>query len=141
MFRIFPKEVGVIVAPRLKGLALLIVPNESLGRHVPAGKVCPGREETVKGAVGGGAGGGLTVAEAGVQVKFGWPKFGWLKMLKNSVRNSIFKRSVSRVVFNTEKSTLSKPGPKTSGKLHHRIADQIGTHGVGHVGEASVTAA
>src|SRR5712692_2385689 len=79
-----------------------MVPNEAFGIHVPAGKVWPEIEATVNGTA------------DGVQEPPGWPKFGWLKMLKNSVRNSRLKRSASRVLFRIEKSKLLNPGPVTA---------------------------
>src|SRR5436853_6641097 len=42
-------------------------------------------------------------------VPFGGPNCGWLKMLKNSVRNSMFARSPIVVFLNTAKSKLLMP--------------------------------
>src|SRR5207245_5146049 len=42
-------------------------------------------------------------------VPFGGPNCGWLKMLKNSVRNSTFARSPIVVFLNTAKSKLLMP--------------------------------
>src|SRR6266849_590076 len=43
------------------------------------------------------------------QVPFGGPNWGWLKRLKNSVRNSTLNLSVMEVSLNTTKSKLTTP--------------------------------
>src|SRR5262249_4466206 len=44
-------------------------------------------------------------------VRFGFPKFAWLKISKASARNWRLIRSVSFVFFTIEKSVFKKPGP------------------------------
>src|SRR5437016_7687560 len=70
-------------------------------------------------------------------VPFGGPNCGWLKMLKNSVRNSIFARSPIVVFLNTAKSKLfipccrrvastrdSLPKPQSGGGGKHEVWNQ-----------------
>src|SRR5712692_1734938 len=102
VFWIFPKAVESIFVPLVAvPLASVMVPNEAFGTHVPAGNVWLGIEAT------------LNATDDGLQLPPGWPKFGWLKILNTSVRNSIWYRSVIRVLFRMEKSKLLKPGPVT----------------------------
>src|SRR6266568_8874900 len=67
-------------------------------------------------------------------VPFGGPNCGWLKMLKNSVRNSMFARSPIVVFLNTAKSKLlmpcwrrvestrdSLPKPQSGGAAKHDV--------------------
>src|SRR5580693_1475451 len=49
----------------------------------------------------------------GLKVDCGGPNCGWLKMLKNSERNSRCARSVSKKVLLTPKSNCQVPGPRS----------------------------
>src|SRR5436305_11637873 len=54
--------------------------------------------------------------------KFGGLKFGWLRMLKNSARNSVDTRSVIANFLNNEKSKRWMPGPTVLPGLEPRAA-------------------
>jgi hypothetical protein len=51
------------------------------------------------------------IATTPLPPKFGELKFGWFKMLKNSVRNCIENRSLIWMPLNNEKSRRWNPGP------------------------------
>src|ERR1700675_5039992 len=51
----------------------------------------------------------------------GMEKYGWLKMLKNSVRNSIPTLSPMLVRLNSAKSQLLTPGPRSTGSTRDSV--------------------